>query len=108
MAKRAFPADNNLNKMVEQHSAGHRQNECEQPEPVFPQDEGEERRCGYGRYPEGRGGVAQGEHPVDQGLGQMSMEPSCDLMIHTRNRAAGNELKSKRRRQHKPGEFSVS
>jgi len=85
VTKRAVPVNNYLDKVVDQHSAGHRQDDSKQSVPTLSQYQNQNRDRRDCSNPEGRPSVAQSEHQIDERSCQMPMKPSGDLMVDNRN-----------------------
>src|SRR6267378_283621 len=102
VTKRAVSMNNYLNKMVEQHPTGHRQDKSQQPIPTFSQYQNENRDQRNRSDPEGGPSVAQGEHQIDERSCEMPMKPCSDLMVDDRDAIDSYKIESKRQKRHKP------
>src|ERR1700731_1469750 len=94
VTKRAVPMNNYLDKVVEQHPAGHRQHNSEQPIPMLSQYQNQNRHQRDCADPEGGPSVAQSEHQIDERSGEMSLKPCGDLMVDNRDAIDSNKIGS--------------
>jgi hypothetical protein len=96
--------NNYLDKVMEQHPAGHRQDNSEQPIPMFSQYQNQNRHqrdCGD---PEGGPSVAQSQHQIDERSCEMPMKPSSHLMVDNRDAIDSNKIGSTKQKHHKPAD----